>query len=229
MPSRTTRAKKAASKRRVSGQEKALAVESMARRLLVDLAKSPHPPASLDLRIADSGISIRFVDRAAGFRDFASTSNAMLSVTDDSELRQGDKVPNQSEVDAVGPFVKRIARNDAEFASLVTNANQAIVFKDEEGTGADRLMTTTLKAGLDNLATLVSSEWASVKLRVTEAWDENGEHAPKSLHYEGRAADLTTAPVDGAKLGRLGRLAVKAGLGWVFFEDSAHIHVSVKG
>jgi len=88
-------------------------------------------------------------------------------------------------------------------------------------------MTTELKARLDSLAVLVSKEWPDVKLRVTEAWDENGEHSAASLHYEGRAADLTTSPVDGGKLGRLGRLAVDAGLGWVYFENALHVHVSV--
>ena len=67
-----------------------------------------------------------------------------------------------------------------------------------------------------------------MKLRVTEAWDENNEHHGSSLHYEGRAANLTTEPRDGDKLGRLGQLAVDAGLDWVFFENSSHVHVSVK-
>jgi hypothetical protein len=145
----------------------------------------------------------------------------------DGDLKPGEKVPSVPEQTAVGPFKRRINRGDPEFKTLVSNTNAAIVFKDEEGTGADRMMTTTLKTGLDALAASVAKEWSGVKLRVTEAWDENGEHTPKSLHYEGRAADITTSPVDGAKLGRLARLAVDAGLEWVFFEDSAHVHVSM--
>lgn len=136
-------------------------------------------------------------------------------------------MPSVGEVVAVGPFTRRIVRGDAGFAALVSNTNPAIVFKDEEGTGADRMMTAALKSGLDALARSVRSEWPGVSLRVTEAWDENGEHALSSLHYEARAADITTSPIDGAKLGRLARLAVEAGLGWVFYEDSRHVHVSV--
>lgn len=144
------------------------------------------------------------------------------------DLSQGQKVPNASELVTCGPITKKITRTDPEFAGLVTNTNAKIVFKDEENTGADRMMTPRLKSKLDSLANVVASEWPGAKLRVTEAWDEDNEHADASLHYEGRAADLTTNPVDGAKLGRLARLAVDAGCDWVFFEDSSHIHVSVK-
>lgn len=143
------------------------------------------------------------------------------------DLNPGQKVPHRREQDVIGPFFQRITRSDPAFASLVRNINAAIVFKDEERTGADRMMTTRLKAGLDALAARVAREWPGVRLRVTEAWDETGEHSPKSLHYEGRAADETTDPPDGRSLGRLARLAVDAGLDWVFFEDSKHIHVSV--
>jgi len=52
------------------------------------------------------------------------------------------------------------------------------------------------------------------------------EHGTKSVHYEARAADLTTFPIDGNKLGRLAGLAVRAGFAWVFFENALHLHVS---
>ena len=154
---------------------------------------------------------------------------AGLSLADakGDDLALGDMVPAKSEVDASGAITKKITRNDAEFANLVSNSNADIVFKDEEGTGADRMMSTRLKEKMDKLATAVAAEWAGTKLRVTEAWDEDNEHAGNSLHYEGRAADLTTSPVDSSKLGRLGRLAVDAGFDWVWYENSAHVHVSV--
>jgi len=145
-----------------------------------------------------------------------------------SRLTLGQKVPAKPEGVASGAIFKPIKRTDAAFATLVRNDNSDIVFKNEEGTSADRMMTPKLKVKLDALAVLVKAEWAGTKLRVTEAWDEQGEHAAGSLHYEGRAADLTTAPLDNAKLGRLGRLAVDAGFDWVFYENAVHVHVSMK-
>ncbi len=90
------------------------------------------------------------------------------------------------------------------------------------------MMSAKLRTALEKLATATATEWTGTKLRVTEAWDENNEHAGNSLHYEGRAADLTTYPIDPSKLGRLGRLAVGAGFDWVWYENVAHIHASVK-
>lgn len=157
-----------------------------------------------------------------------SCREAMRYYAAGDDLSVGEKVPAKSEIAVCGAIVKRIARTDPEFSSLVSNANPAIVFKDEEGTGADRLMTKRLSDKLDVLAASVANQWTGFKLRVTEAWDENNEHSGNSLHYEGRAADLTTQPVDSSKLGRLGRLAVDAGLDWVWFENATHVHVSVK-
>lgn len=145
----------------------------------------------------------------------------------DPDLEEGQKVPDKPEKDVVGEAKTKIERDTPEFDKLKKNTNPDIVFKDEEGTGADRMMTEALSGKLDELAKLVKSEWSGKKLRVTEAWDEDDEHSAASTHYEARGADITTSDVDSKKLGRLGRLAVDAGLEWVFYEDSTHVHVSM--
>src|SRR5215203_1949838 len=80
-----------------------------------------------------------------------------------NELSLGQKVPNASELATSGAIARKIKRTDPEFASLVKNLNPKIVFKDEEGTGADRMMTQRLSDRLDRLADLIASEWSDVK------------------------------------------------------------------
>ncbi|HEX4339694.1 MAG TPA: hypothetical protein VH062_27490 [Polyangiaceae bacterium] len=167
-----------------------------------------------------AGALVLSCDKSTGDVSLSKRSGAKV-------LRLHERVPDRSEAATIGAIVGRVERGSPEYAHLVRCSGADIVFKDEEGTGADRMMTPRLRVRLERLARLVENEWSDVHLRVTEAWDERREHGERSVHYEGRAADITTSDADPEKLGRLGALACDAGLEWVLYEDPSHVHVSV--
>lgn len=163
-----------------------------------------------------------------GCDHLGSNDGPWLSRKQTATLRLGEYVPAKSEKDTVGALVAPVQRKTDPFNLLVQASDVNIVFKDEERTGADRRMTPRLRDGLGRLGVLVSARWPGVKLRVTEAWDEDDEHGKSSVHYEGRAADITTSDMDRTKYGELAGLAVKAELDWVYYENPYHVHVSVR-
>lgn len=145
-----------------------------------------------------------------------------------TQLAVGERMPNVPEATVVGAADAPIARASTGFKGLIACEDCPFVFKDEERNKSDRLMTPKLRRSLVQLSKLVSQTWPKLELRVTEAWDDRREHGAGSVHYEGRAADITTSDQDPAKLGTLAALAVKAGFDWVYYEDATHVHVSVR-
>lgn len=145
-----------------------------------------------------------------------------------TELLLGERIPNDAEARVVGSADEPIARRSSAFKTLVDCEDCPFIFKNEEKNESDRMMTPRLRRDLLQLSKLVAQTWPKLQLRVTEAWDDRREHGPGSVHYEGRAADITTSDQDPGKLGTLAALAVRAGFDWVFYENAAHVHVSVK-
>src|SRR5207253_1116952 len=102
-------------------------------------------------------------------------------------------------------------------------------FLTSPGLPEDHYMQAPVKDALVTLADLVQTQWPNVLVRVTEAYDAEGEHSTDgpggSFHYDGRAVDLTTSDLDSTKLSRLAYLAHCAGFAWALNETN-HVHAS---
>ena len=179
----------------------------------------PRPPALLLLLAALGCDQLSTLDKADG---------DSLVKRNRTQLAIGERIPNEVEARVVGAADEPITRASGGFKTLVACEDCPFVFKDEERNKSDRMMTPRLRRDLIQLSKLVNQTWPKLELRVTEAWDDRREHGSGSIHYEGRAADITTSDQDPAKLGALAALAVRAGFDWVFYENASHVHVSVK-
>ncbi|KAG8181667.1 hypothetical protein JTE90_009827 [Oedothorax gibbosus] len=141
-----------------------------------------------------------------------------------------ESFPDTSEfsVHASGPFLGALTVGQGKFLKLAPSYNKDIVFQDSEGNGEDHMMSLRCRDRLDILAVSVMNQFPGTRLRVLEAFDTEHIHKEKSLHYEGRAVDLSTSDRDRTKLGMLARLAVEAGFDYVYYKSKTHIHASVK-
>ncbi len=137
-----------------------------------------------------------------------------------------------------GPMSCRIGRDTCAYNRLVGLLDSTIFFKQEEERpyhAEDILMHPAMLQPLSRLSRLVLAEWdGAFQLRVTDAYDSLLEHdmgqteasLKYSLHFEGRAIDLTTWPVDRSRYGRLCALAHCAGFTWVNHEGT-HCHAGL--
>ncbi|MCB0208268.1 MAG: hypothetical protein KDJ52_02995 [Anaerolineae bacterium] len=145
----------------------------------------------------------------------------------------------QTQTEAAGPPICRIAPNTCAYNLLVGNLDANIIFKREEEPPFDEediKMHPAALLPLSRLSAMVQQEWnGQYQLRITDAYDSLLEHdlgqpdntRRASLHFEGRALDLTTWPIEPELYSRLCMLAHCAGFDWVHNEGD-HCHVAIK-
>ncbi len=193
---------------------------------------NPHPLLSLNLNSTPAATPIPLPTATPA--SACSLSNLWL---EQHISARGSYTETQTEV--TGPMICRIERDSCAYHYLIGDLNPAIIYKQEEEPPYNRediLMHPAMILPLSRLSKLVIEEWGgAVNLRVTDAYDSLLEHdlnqseakRKQSLHFEGRAIDLTTSPIDINLYPRLCALAHCAGFDWVQNEGD-HCHAAVK-
>ncbi|XP_010209644.1 PREDICTED: sonic hedgehog protein, partial [Tinamus guttatus] len=141
-------------------------------------------------------------------------------------------IPNVAEktLGASGRYEGKITRNSERFKELTPNYNPDIIFKDEENTGADRLMTQVEPRRYLYLCLLtsLSNPKGRICLSIFERPPFPSPPPPPAPQTR-LVPPLNVNPISpDNKYGILARLAVEAGFDWVYYESKAHIHCSVK-
>ncbi len=98
---------------------------------------------------------------------------------------------------------------------------------DHGDTEDDHIIHRSMEAPLRRLIELVDQ--AGGTLKVQDTYRASGIHAPRSLHKQGRAVDVTC---DELGLEKLAKLCWAAGFDWVYHEvprgGGSHVHASVR-
>ncbi len=190
---------------------------------------SPGPPPATHPKPAATAAPLNIEPRPACFLPNLAT-NAHIAAGGSYTL---------TERLASTPMQCHLTRDSCGYHRLVGLVEPSIIFKQEEAAPyhtEDVLMHPAMLQPLARLNALVRAEWGGdYQLRVTDAYDSLLSHAPPesepsrrySLHYEGRAIDLTLWPVAYERYGRLCALAHCAGFDWVHHEGT-HCHASIK-
>lgn len=142
-----------------------------------------------------------------------------------------------------GAIQRRISRGTDDFELLrsinalpIRWAEVGGTIKNEEAApyqNDDLFIDPHLVNSLDRLAELIglvkgTPRLPTSELVLTESFDEQGEHANDSLHYEGRAVDFRGERGATDIFRRLAGLAMLAGFDWIENETN-HVHASGSG
>jgi len=171
-----------------------------------------------------------------------------LPSSDDYKI--GMKFPNNSEKNASGELDIKIYPQSYEFySSLEYYENKDALFKGDAipklndhnknayifsspKTNPAHYYHPSIIEKLNTLVQLLKERDEYLKLRITSGLGLAEKHSPNSLHYQGRAVDLTLYDMYSHRrayesYSLLCELAILAGFDWVYYEDKYHIHASV--